>query len=123
MNAKELRLGNWVCVDDDGYGNRIEIQITWIDPDEHGEIMSGISAIPLTQDWLEKFGFEYDEYFELWGLNPKFTDMGGVGSVSYDFRLHVVNGQFVFSWGDGELIVEYVHQLQNLYFILKGKEL
>jgi len=111
MKPQELRIGNWVK-----YGPRLENKeigdyemIMLIDGGQNAD------PIPLTPEWLEKFGFEYrNEYrgngyiFDL--PNSKysccwFEDKG--------FRLLNLS----YTW------MPYVHQLQNLYFALTGEEL
>jgi len=84
-----------------------------------GTIHSGcrdldIDPIPLTEEWLLKFGFEN------LSLTPKFD-----GSKC----------NFTFYWEVDEIVlrenyedifitrISYVHQLQNLYFALTGEEL
>ena len=68
--------------------------------------------IPLTEEWLLKFGFSLVSY--------RFFISGGheVRSSAFMFNR--------FSYFIGSIYiaeVEYVHQLQNLYFALTGKEL
>ncbi len=65
--------------------------------------------IPITQNLLIKSGFEdYDAYYR-YG----------------DFIIHFINGKFIYGYTgeDVECTMEYVHQLQNLFFSLKGEEI
>ena len=70
-----------------------------------------IEPIPLTEEWLLKFGFEKnknsDLYFRL--NNYEYFIENGIIDNGYS-RMN-------------EISVKYVHQLQNLYFALTGKEL
>lgn len=65
--------------------------------------------IPLTEEWLVKFGFEYDDidgnsgYWKLGNFEVVFGEDG----CSYNW----------------DLKIEFVHQLQNLVFALTGEEL
>ena len=69
-----------------------------------------LSPIPLTEEWLLKFGFEKttNEYYDK-----------NNGLVIW------IDGQFInIEWKDRFLIsYTYVHQLQNLYFALTNTEL
>ena len=69
-----------------------------------------IQPIPLTEEWLLKFGFEKNITTD---LHPTF---------SYDI-LNVNDGiVYVLNYGFVNHI-KYIHQLQNLYFALTGEEL
>ncbi|REC56989.1 hypothetical protein DRF62_02185 [Chryseobacterium piscium] len=125
MDSKELRIGNFVSTSIDGTDIYIVEEIKM-----HGLFLSNqksitdtgevqyhnIYPIPLTADWLLKF-----EFIHL-----------GIGFVSPDDLLFVCagnNGKYeVFLYKEVEEDVylihcEQVHQLQNLYFALTGKEL
>jgi len=73
--------------------------------------LENIEPIPLTEEWLLKFGFEIKQGRfgnEYWGKINLYT--------SSDKKI-------VFCF-DGYLKgIKYVHQLQNLYFALTGNEL
>lgn len=79
---------------------------------------SDISPISLTVDWLSKFGFKYDGPI----LDDRYTKDG-------EFSLRYAGNSFCFHVEDEindnsiDIEVSYVHQLQNLYFAIKGKEL
>ena len=72
-----------------------------------------VEPIPLTKEWLLKFGFKYKEmYYEseyLTALNDCFIV---VERVTGFFYVDAPNNE-----------IKYVHQLQNLYFALTGEEL
>jgi hypothetical protein len=101
MEENELRIGNWVLSPTQG---EIQIENGWqIDEGEE------VKPIPLTEEWLIKFGFEYSDLngdSGLWKI-PPFQIYGKYNQFIYDYRLDV----------------NYVHQLQNLYFALTGEEL
>jgi hypothetical protein len=108
MKANELRIGNFI------YNDRNEIfKVNWIT-----EIIESrqSTAIPLTEEWLLKFGFE--KLSNGW------------------LRLHICNDWSYLYWdrlaglelsvnkqGIHFSHIKYVHQLQNLYFALTGEEL
>jgi len=115
MNATELRIGNMVkkYFTEYGYSKICEIDIT-----DFNDILNNVikvEPIPLTEEWLLKFGFEKRK--KLIGLLV-FSKSG--------FDLHFVNGKWEFYVMGSSCIlteIEYVHQLQNLYFALTNEEL
>ena len=76
--------------------------------------ISYTKPIPLTEDWLIKFGFKKSKHW---------YTIGGI-SISADLNrlTHEVNGTHVEFYNQFKC-PEYVHQLQNLYFALTGEEL
>jgi len=126
MKATELRIGNLVqdtpfsIPREDMYSDGItKITGHGIDLLERG-LMKGWRPIPLTEEWLLKFGFE------------KIVMNNMIDIIHYqnkDCWIYLIKDVF-----ELELIVEderlnlyrnwkYVHQLQNLYFALTGEEL
>jgi hypothetical protein len=120
MKTNELRIGNWFIEK----GN-----VKQFDGDFYH--LLGCTPIPLTTNWLEKFGFEknkdkrwmrgksrytifYSEYYAtgedncMWRIEYHDTDYGRNEYKDCN------------QWGD---VIKYVHQLQNLYFALTGEEL
>ena len=89
----------------------------WVSTDLcEGEKIQDIKPIPLTEEWLLRFGFEFDIFYQ------KHTN----GKIC----IYWCNKICLFSWckSHREDILryeypEYVHQLQNLYFALTGEEL
>jgi hypothetical protein len=123
MKASELRIGNWLL---NPYSNEPE-KVESIRPvhalntdyevnEDHPDLLK---PIPLTEEWLlkfgfglsdehecghntnEAFGFYYDWHFKRLRLEAGTADIADV------YLLHI----------------QYVHQLQNLYFGLTGEEL
>ena len=118
----ELRIGNWVKIDSVSTQNQVtQILEKGVNCGSIGVLYEMIKPIPLTEEWLERFGFEMDED----------CDEGGL----VDYRMTLMKGslEFVSFWNSEQLTgvnqpqtgidVEYVHQLQNLYFALTGEEL
>lgn len=137
MEAKELRIGNYVKLNAvyQKYKDSVEplfhesqvLPISSIQEDNtirlkkntsHGDSIgcfpiSYINPIPLTEDWLIKFGAnKYSEYFEL-GHTEWYKEEDYFKPKSY---------YFADGFKDG-FKLKYVHQLQNLYFALTGEEL
>ena len=125
MKVEELRIGNWIK---DGHEFE-QIKI------EHLVCLSSgrceFDPIPLTEEWLLKFGFDKGNYKE---INEKHfvkksntikVIISGVGfwDVYTDYNPYQItfsNGLNVITDNRG---VNHVHQLQNLYFALTGEEL
>ncbi|MDH5570388.1 MAG: hypothetical protein OEY89_01405 [Gammaproteobacteria bacterium] len=131
MNAKELRIGNWV--DWDGRLTQIK---EGSDIDYY--INKGVKPIPLTEEWLVKFGspksvsaigliprtkLPYKNYKTLNIKNNKETWL-----YSLDEKLLMIFTDYKSRLGGNYemercLKIQYVHSLQNLYFALTGEEL
>jgi hypothetical protein len=74
------------------------------------EPISKIKPIPITEEWLLKFGFEKSGIFnQLYRLN--------------DVTLYCSEKEIFMYTGVNDLNIKYIHQLQNLYFALTGNEL
>jgi hypothetical protein len=133
-NLTELRLNNFVTAssslhfEEDDYIKLVTINqfegcyYTSIDDNEEIESLGGLGwvpshliySIPLTEEWLEKFGFN----------KPGHSWNGDIFHLSEwdDYPLN----WFVALNKNGAMLVEklkYVHQLQNLYFSITGEEL
>ena len=80
--------------------------------DEFLELL--VKPIPLTEEWLLKFGFKKDT-MSFWGgwLSPSF-DLGS------QLRIRTYSED---TYQMREVRLKHVHQLQNLYFALTGEEL
>ena len=112
MKASELRIGNLLWDKEDNY----PITVKSIDESINGfnkTYLDIVQPIPLTEDWLLKFGFShsqkkyyYNGYF-VCKINKAFNCLIYIGNNDYK-QLNTVN---------------YVHELQNLYFALVGEEL
>ena len=130
MKANELRLGNWVMIprtmnDDVVIPSEIEKKVKGIDlfgtidftgPHDINDIQrlaKHCSGVPLTEEWLLKFGFTL--YSEQQDGSRHFNK--GRFSVSVQDDYIGLNGVYY------AVRLKYVHQLQNLYFAINGEEL
>lgn len=106
MKASELRIGNYVL-------HRGKIKATNIEIIDDARVVSEIlvEEIPLTEEWLVKLGFKENAFG--FGLDRFPTYIKGDG----DFFEPAHSDDYHFP------DLEYVHQLQNLYFALTGEEL
>lgn len=124
MKASELRIGNLIK------GKSPEKKV-YEEPVELNEYyfllflnnMMDVEPIPLTEEWLLKLGFKQCGYEMLsWKhetLLPSF-DLDGINWADFDEPDY----QFLnYKVADEILRIDYVHQLQNLYFALTGEEL
>jgi hypothetical protein len=101
MNARELRIGNWVNNNEEDY----QITSATILQIERGDAIA--HPISLTEEWLVKFEFRC--YDNKWDADEIIIMKNGDGYLYLANQLHVN--------------LFYVNQLQNLYFALTGKEL
>jgi hypothetical protein len=110
MKANELRIGNWVMIDPSDIPQQVcDVMCDSVNTENiQGAHYGLVGAITLTEEWLLKFGFEKDvtEYNTCWFLNHVY--------------IWFVDGEYI---NELDLPIKYVHQLQNLYFALKGEEL
>ena len=123
MEAKELRIGNWVKYKDGRQVIKIDLgDFCYIER----QGTEDYKPIPLTEEWLLKFGFEKgfegheDTDFSKENFNM-LSDYGGQGiTISKDKNIK----PFMYcGYYNNEIGCEFVHQLQNLYFALTGEEL
>ena len=105
MDIKNLRVGNWVEIIQPNKEVYTTIQPSCFSV----EIKKFYNPIPLTEEWLLKFGFKNIKFkyeinnFIIW-LDPRST-------------------YYYLNYEGGNIEIKYVHELQNLYFALTGKEL
>ena len=119
MNAKELRIGNIVELLIAG-GGKFPNEIRPIKASEFfalSEHPNWASPIPLTEEWLLKFGFVRVDHIHGYSFytlaknkkNPCHLDIYKNKTVWMGYMI--------------DQHCTYVHQLQNLYFALTGEEL
>lgn len=134
MKASELRIGNWVLYSEDGSIFRIEeihkvglnvrniVEEIWM---EH-EYFEGI---PLTEKWLEKFGFEKGDNKHCNSRFMYFSFPNSKRLLTVCIATNLICLHDIYNGIDDQKIIQipietnYVHQLQNLYFALTGEEL
>jgi hypothetical protein len=122
MKASELRVGN--LLDTKEHKNVIVSAIDSVDS-EIGYYwrlhyfgywkINKFQPIPLTEEWLLKFGFKkVSTNFE----NDFLIIHGNIKTGTFDFLLNIPN-----TTRYNVSVIKFVHQLQNLYFSLFGEEL
>ena len=123
MKASEVRIGNWV-INDAWNGEECTIDyndiVAMAQWDQNGKEAEFIKPIPLTEEWLKRFGFatKDDDHWCKWIKVPV------TGGWIY-LGTNITSTVTLFNSNDISLGVhsEHVHQLQNLYFALTGQEL
>jgi hypothetical protein len=119
MKANELRVGNWV--NDELYGDfQIVGLINFKDGNQsayksleyypQSQDTDKLNPIPLTEEWLLKFGFEKTFITK---IHCNFNK-GTFSLLKRDNHIQI--------WYEN-INVQYVHQLQNLYFAITNEEL
>jgi hypothetical protein len=93
---------------------------------DKGIVKLGYEPIPITMEWIEKFGFVFKEL----GEEPTLEEISyrkavrGYGSKAFEIEFNRYEDAFTLDFITGELInYKYVHALQNLYYMLIGSEL
>jgi hypothetical protein len=119
IQANELRLGNWIEAEVNFEYQQIQVfEINEDTLNGFKGVLRSSTGIPLTEDWLLKLGFEKDDGES---DNPfctlRFSNFEFQSDLSVNFERVYVR------LNNKDLIIEYVHQLQNLYFALTGAEL
>jgi len=123
ISAFELRIGDYVLVDENieeisslSHSNASTIKST-----EDGEqittehSLEHIQPVGLTDDILKQCGFVFHHYFKFWQLIT--TGIRSEMNISPDYE--------VIDFMRKPILKRLVslHQLQNIYFMLKGREL
>jgi hypothetical protein len=109
MKQNELRIGNYVYFEDELL--KFDFEMGWN--------FDYIKPIPLTEEWLLKFGFEYVESYNNYKIK----------TGDYWNSLKFYEGEWCYNNDDSDAgcyfltTIKYVHQLQNLYFALTNEEL
>ena len=131
MNANELRTGN--LLSNPIFRATVKVHgIVWYNSEEAHRINIGSSVveletlfpIPLTEEWLIKFGFTADE--QSWFHKKIQAHSFKRNSVSFNTE----DNKCIISCRGFEEVtqvelkhIKHVHSLQNLYFALTGEEL
>jgi hypothetical protein len=123
ISCYELRIGNYVLVD----GNLHEVSVITkttvstfdAEKKEEQEVsehrLQSIQPVPLTDDILQQCGFVYHDYFKFWQLIT--TGIRSEMNISPDYEVIDFMRKPILKK------LTSLHQLQNIYFLLKGREL
>ena len=121
IQANELRTTNLVYTCKGGIETRV------------GQIFAGMQnefePIPLTEEWLLKFGFDFEEWHDTDGFHYKGYKLISPTKYNPCFQIYTGEDEATeeerrFYFDDYPLKhITTVHSLQNLYFALTGEEL
>jgi hypothetical protein len=125
INFKELRLDNYICINNNLHPCRVKeitmssVIVESIKENYSEPTINSMNPIPLTEEWLLKFGFER-HHFDYSNGVIYIKDVPNNNEFKW--------GVYPFELGSGFIInksknLKYVHQLQNLYFALTNEEL
>jgi len=150
MKANELRIGNLITIDNSVYWPKLRdlpLIVTHIGQtmnikgesshsvgcehinqkpntyyETYSQFIENIKPIPLTEEWLLRFGFEkddsgvdiFDQDYCEW-YQKEFPTIGILCQSS--------DKSYIFDENSDTLRLKYVHELQNLNFALTGEEL
>lgn len=106
MKANELRIGNWVEIIQPKNGIYTTVEQSTFSTN----IEDSFKPIILTEEWLLNFGFIKKDHVHI---------MYYYADTQSQWKIKFKNGVFT----RDKTTISYIHQLQNLYFSLTGKEL
>jgi len=112
MRKSDLRIGNWVF-DSEGFDYKIQGYELYVN------LVEDFKPIPITQEWLERLGFERNKYYQ----NFRIKAGDYYNSIKY------IDGEWCYNNDDSDAgcyfvtTVQYVHELQNLYHAINKEEL
>lgn len=119
----ELRIGNIISVGEPSKHSDLQLSQKDFENLIVFKTFDRIQPIPITEDWLVKFGFEYDEDLDVFIIS--FPDGKKLGVRDYTMS----NQGFKIVWVWDKVLkhivnnLEHVHRLQNLVFALTQTEL
>lgn len=124
MKTKELRIGNYVNYFEDSTifevvqveSNGLEVknknEFTWIE-------IENFEGIPINKEWMLKLGF-CEVYIDMYEIKP---NVNGCECFSFhsDYNSVTISDGF----GNDYLVknIQYIHQLQNLFYSITRTEL
>lgn len=124
IDVKELKIGNYIDYSLSNLPQRIKsiifssegYVVNFLDSDFANSVEK-IKPIPITEEWLLKFGFISNPYQDRYELNNIYFQ-----GCKLCFECDKTKG-FTELWIYEFPNIKYVHQLQNLFHIVTGSEL
>lgn len=123
ISCYELRIGNYVLVDEileevlvisGKTASTREVKEN-NDQDGSEQSLEHIQPVPLTDDILKQCGFVYHDYFKFWQLIT--TGIRSEMNINPDYEVIDFMRKPILKK------LSSLHQLQNIYLMLKGREL
>jgi hypothetical protein len=122
ISCYELRIGNYVLVDESlqriaainrTTASTLEAEENNGNVSEHN--LDNIEPVPLTDDIIKQCGFAFHDYFKFWQLIT--TGIRSEMNISPDYEVIDFMRKPILKR------LTSLHQLQNIYYLLKGREL
>lgn len=115
MKASDLRLGNFVgvCYEDTFVADQVivlEPQVVHLSNRKYPDDERDIIGVPLCEDWLRKFDFNYEPILERWELKNII-----IKKIIYESEIN-----WMWQSKAALLKIAFVHELQNLLYTLSG---
>lgn len=117
IDELEIKIGNWVQLHSNGY---FQIKKYHFNKCDFGLL----NPIPLTPTILEKCGFTEklsEQHQDTWIFQPEFENIE-YRVIEFPVNSWIVSKGF-FSWNDELATIKYLHQLQNIIYVIGGIEL
>lgn len=124
MKQSELRLGNYATDNIQTGIITVFNNDTCVLKHKSGIVkckVSNLNSIPLTEEWLLKFGFITFDSKQIY--NEWFLNFDGILKYKIFHSKYTGVEEFTMPHSDKPIKLKHVHQLQNLYFALTGEEL
>jgi len=123
ISCYELRIGNFVLVDENLQQVTMitDTSVFTVGAEESGEQVASeyelqkINPVVLTDEVLKESGFVFHDYFKFWQLVT--TDIWSDMDIDRDYSIIDFTRRPILKK------LTSLHQLQNIYFMLKNKEL
>jgi len=123
ISCYELRIGNYVLVDENleqvsAISRTTASSLEAVENDEQvvsEHSLDNIEPVPLTDDIISQCGFVFHDYFKFWQLIT--TGIRSEMNISPDYEVIDFMRKPILKK------LTSLHQLQNIYFMLKGREL
>jgi hypothetical protein len=124
ISCYELRIGNYVLVDENlrEVSSITSTTVSTLDTEKNEQdeqasehSSQNIQPVPLTDEILQQCGFVYHDYFKFWQLIT--TGIRSEMNISPDYEVIDFMRKPILKK------LTSLHQLQNIYFLLKGREL
>lgn len=129
IQANELRIGNWILTETGNpkqvhsiIGDRFNIDS--LDGKDYGFPLTEMNGIPLTPEILEKAGGCYQDKgngFKIFRFDKDDEEILSIQATHNGFDAVKNTDEYYWTGLCGS--INYLHQLQNLYFTLTGTEL